>query len=64
MLPGAYGKVYRGILDDISHVAVKMLPSGQLNQRQVDAFLNEVGTSLAAVAHMLDPNAAHKSVES
>ena len=39
---GAFGAVYKAILDEVDSVAVKMLPSDQLRNDQVQAFLTEV----------------------
>lgn len=39
---GAFGAVYKATLDEVDSVAVKMLPSDQLRNDQVQAFLTEV----------------------
>ena len=39
---GAFGTVYKAVLDDVHAVAVKMLAAHQLKQVQLQAFVNEV----------------------
>ena len=45
-LSGAFGTVYKAVLDDVDQVAVKMLPSAQFTRHQLRAFLNEVGAEV------------------
>ena len=40
--PGAFGTVFRARLDDVLPVAVKMLESGSLGQKEIGALMNEV----------------------
>ena len=46
MLAGAFGAVYKATLDEVDQVAVKMLPSDQLKDGQIKAFLTEVWTDI------------------
>ena len=39
--------MYKAMLDDVDHVAVKMLPSKQFSRHQLRAFLNEVGAGMS-----------------
>ena len=45
MVAGAFGTVYKATLDEVDSVAVKMLPSDQLRNDQLQAFLTEVRCS-------------------
>ena len=49
MLAGAFGAVYKATLDEVDQVAVKMLPSDQLKDGQLKAFLTEVWTESLCV---------------
>ena len=49
MLAGAFGAVYKATLDEVDQVAVKMLPSDQLKDGQIKAFLTEVWTDIPAM---------------
>ena len=41
-LAGAFGTVYRALLDDVHEVAVKLMRPGHVDSRQMTSFCNEV----------------------